>query len=110
MLSWWLDRLLLSQGMPFNSPNTTNTIITDASMEGWGGHCIMPGSGTVLYSSLWTREKCQLHINALALMVVCLTLLYLEHEVLGQSVLIESDNTSGVIHKQAGMSGLQDPQ
>ena len=45
----------------FMSPNTTITM--DASMEGWGGHCLMPGSGTALYSGLWIREECQLHIN-----------------------------------------------
>ena len=40
-LLWWLDRQHLSQGMPFMSPSITITM--DASMEGWDGHCIMPG-------------------------------------------------------------------
>ena len=42
-LRWWSDREHLSQGMPFILPNTTITITTDASMEGWGGHCRMSG-------------------------------------------------------------------
>ena len=36
---WWLDRSHLSQGMSFTFPNTTITITTDASMEGWGSEC-----------------------------------------------------------------------
>ena len=59
-------------------------------MEGWGGHCIEPGSGTALYSDLWTREKHQLHINVLELRAVRLTLVHLEQEVLGQTILIKS--------------------
>ena len=42
--------------MPFMLPNTTITITMDASMEVWGGHCIVPWSGTALYSDLWTRD------------------------------------------------------
>ena len=36
VLLWWSDRQHLSQGMPFIFPNTTITITTDVSMEGWG--------------------------------------------------------------------------
>ena len=34
-------------------------------MRAWwgGGHCIVPGSGTLLYSNRWTRDERQLHIN-----------------------------------------------
>ena len=70
MLLWWSDRWHLSQRMLFMSPNTTITVTTDVSMEGWGGHCIVPRSVTVLYSDLWTRDECQLHINVLELRAV----------------------------------------
>ena len=82
--------------MPFSSPNTTITITMDASMNGCGGHCILPGSGTAVFSNLWTAEECQLHINMLELRAVCLTLLHLEQEVLGQTILIESENMATV--------------
>ena len=49
-----------------------------------------PGSGTVLYSDLWTKDECQLHINVLELRVVRLTLLHLEQDILDQTILIES--------------------
>ena len=65
----------------------------------------MPGSGTALYSDLWTREECQLHISVLELRAVRLTLLHLEQEVLGKMILIESNNTAMVsyINRQGGV-------
>ena len=60
------------------------------SMEGWGGHCQLPGSETAFYSGLRTNTECQLHINVLELWAVCLTLFHL----FSQSVLIESDNVA----------------
>ena len=56
-LRWWLDRHRLSQGMPFTFPDTIITIITDASMERWGSHCIVPRSGMALFSDLWTVDE-----------------------------------------------------
>ena len=72
---------------------------------GVGSHCIIPGSGTALYSDLWTREKHQLYISVLELRAVHLTLLQLEQEVLGQRILIESNNMATVsyINKQEGV-------
>ena len=71
-------------------------------MEGWGGHCRLPGPTTAHYSGLWLKAECRLHINVLELRAVRLMLLHLEQELLGQSVLIESDNTATVsyINKQ----------
>ena len=85
--------------MPITFPNTTITITMDASMEGWGGNCIVPRSGTSLFSDLWSVDKRQLHINVLEFRAVHLTLLHLEQDVLGQSILIESDNTVTVSYK-----------
>ena len=39
-LQRWSVREHLSQGMPFTLPSTTITITMDASMEGWGCHCM----------------------------------------------------------------------
>ena len=70
----------------------------DAGIEGWCGHCIVPGSGTALYSDLWTKDDGHLHINVLELREVHLTLLHLEQDFLGQIILIESDNTATVLY------------
>ena len=104
-LLWWSDRFHLSQRMPFTFPNTTITITMDASIEGWGSQCIVPGLGTALFSNIWSVDKHQLHINVLELRAVCLTLLHLEQDVNGQSILIESDNMATVsyINKQGGV-------
>ena len=91
-LLWWSVREHLSQGMAFSIPNTTITITTDASMEGWGDHCRLPGLTMALYSDLWSRSESQLHINVLKLRTIRLTLLHLEQEISSQTVLIESDN------------------
>ena len=82
--------------MPFTFPNTTIIITTDTSMEGWGSHCIVPGSGMVLFSDLWTADERQLHMNVLELRAVHLTLLHLAQEVLDQTIWIESDNVATV--------------
>ena len=57
------------------------------------------------YSTLWSTMECQLHINVLELSMVCLTLLYLEKELFGHTVLIKSDNTATMscINKQGGV-------
>ena len=111
VLQWWSLREHLSQGMFFSLPSASTTITTDASMEGWGGHCRLPGATMACYSALWSSSECRLHINMLGVRAVCLTLLHLEREIFGQSVLIESNNMATVsyINKQ-GSSGLQYPQ
>ena len=37
-LEWWASRANLTVGCPFLRPDPTMTIVTDASVEGWGGH------------------------------------------------------------------------
>ena len=70
-------------------------------MERWGGHCIVPGSGTALFSNLLTIDEWQLHINVLELRAVHLTLMHLEQDVLGQKILIKSNMaTLSYINKQ----------
>ena len=98
-LQWWLVRKHLSQGMPFSLCIVTITVTTDASMEGWGGHCRLPRLTMALYSSLWSKSECRLYISMLELKVVRLTRLHLEEEIFSQTVLIESDNTASVVHK-----------
>ena len=91
--------------MPILLPSTTITITTDASMEGWVGHCCLPGLTTAVYSAPWSKSERQLHINVLELQAVRLTLLHLEQEILSQTFLTESNNTATVsyINKQGGV-------
>ena len=62
-----------------------------------------------LYSGLWSKSECRLYINVLELKAVRLTLLHLQQEILGQTVLIESDNTATVSYLNREVWS-QDPQ
>ena len=73
-LRWWTERNHVSQEMASTFSTTTITITMDRSMEGWRRHCCVPGSGTALFSNLWTCAECQFHINVLELRAVRLTL------------------------------------
>ena len=109
-MKWWSDRSNQSYGMPFRFLIPTITITTDASMEGWGGHSIVPRSGATLFRRLWTNQECQLNINVLELQVVCLALQHLEQKLR----LIDSNRVwqyiHSTIHQQAGRSCLPEPQ
>ena len=58
----------------------------------------MPGLTKALYSAFWSRPERQLHMNVLELWAVHLTLLHLEQEIFGQTVLIEFDNMATVLY------------
>ena len=68
-LEWWASRANLTVGRPFLRPDPTMTIVTDASMEGWGGHL-----GDWVISGQWPRAWAKHHINWLELQAVWLTL------------------------------------
>ena len=105
-LQWWLVRENLSQGILFSLPTITHHYDYHRCEHGRLGQTLP--TPTVDHSALqWplvnirTPTPCQ-HVE---LREVCLTLLYLEQEIFGQTVLIESDNTASVsyINKQGGV-------
>jgi len=104
-LQWWTVPANLAIGRPFVAPSPTVTVTTDASMEGWGGHALVAGSETALFSDLWSPEERHLHINVLELRAVILTLSRLKHLLRDQTVRIECDNTTTVayINHQGGV-------
>ena len=78
-------------------------------MQEWkdvSGHFRLPGSILALYSALWSKSEYRLNVNVLELRAFRLTLLHLEQEILGQTVLIESNNMARVlyINKQGGVA------
>ena len=77
------------------SPHTV-TVTMDASMQGWGGHAQRLGLHSALFHRLWEPEERLLHINVLDLRAVRLMLRSLGETLLGQVILIESDNTTAV--------------
>ena len=98
-LEWWASRANLTVGRPFLRPDPTMTIVTDASMEGWGGHLsdwVISGQ----WSSAWAKH----HINWLELQAVWLTLQHFLPQVRDTAVDVLTDNSTTVayINKEVG--------
>ena len=104
-LEWWTVESHLCDGTPLQQPPPTLTVTTDASVEGWGGH--LQGSTSVpeLLQGEWSAQERRLHINVLELRAIRLTLMGLTDRVRGQSLLLESDNSTAVayVNKQGGV-------
>ena len=95
----WASPSRLLEGKPFAPPPHRLVISTDTSGQGWGA---------VLHphrvSGVWSKAEASNHINSLKLKAVLLALQNLESHVVGQSVLIRSDNMTVVsfINYQGG--------
>ena len=98
-LLWWQDSTHLSVGMPFFTPEPSVTLITDASLSGWGGHL-----GPHKAAGRWTGQWLQCHINLLELEAVRRSALQFLDHLHGRSVLLRTDNTTVVsyINRQGG--------
>ena len=104
-LRWWLNREILSCGVPISHPDPTVHLLTDASLEGWGAHLEPLG---IMMSGKWSQAEKQLHINNLELMAVSLALRQSLTHVKSQCVMVASDNTTTVsyIRRQGGTHSL----
>ena len=103
-LQWWTCPLNLAQGLPLDPPKPQLTVTTDASKEGWGGHCLIQEE-TLLFSGLWSpHERATCHINLLELRAIRLTLMKLKDSIRGLTVKVECDNTTAIsyLNKQGG--------
>lgn len=98
-LKWWEDPDHLRVGVPFPHPPPNVVITTDASKFGWGAHLL-----DIQVSGVWSRSQRRCHINLLELWAVFLALRRFRRQVIGQSVLVRSDNISVVtyLNRQGG--------
>ena len=98
-LEWWASRANLTVGRPFLRLDPTMTIVTDASMEGWGGHL-----GDWVISGQWSSAWAKHHINWLELQAVWLTLQHFLPQVRDTAVDVLTDNSTTVayINKEGG--------
>ena len=98
-LEWWASRANLTVGRPFLRPDPTMTKVTDASMEGWGGHL-----GDWVISGQWSSAWAKHHINWLELQAVWLTLQHFLPQVRDTTVDVLMDNSTTVayINKEGG--------
>ncbi|XP_064647473.1 uncharacterized protein LOC135500157 [Lineus longissimus] len=102
-LLWWESEDNLMAGDPLHPPEPVVTLITDASLSGWGAHL-----GTQTVSSQWSEQEASLHINLLELKAVLLAIKALLNQIRGKCIRILSDNTTVVsyIRRQGGTQSL----
>jgi len=96
---WWTCRENLVKGVPLATEREEVTLVTDASMTGWGAHL---GSNTV--SGLWSRLETSYHINQLEMLAVERAVKHFVHQIRSCRVNLLSDNTTVVayVNKQGG--------
>ena len=70
-LHWWSHHLTFAPHF-IHTPVVSLTLLSDASLEGWGGT-----DGTTHVGGRWTAEESRVHINVLELHAAKLTLLAL---------------------------------
>ena len=69
-IEWWISNLHSTNGTSIVLPTAKIVIQTDASIKGWGAHCLGQSVG-----GQWTSQESSQHINLLELKAVHLALL-----------------------------------
>ena len=98
-LEWWSVPDHATAGAHIWPPETEITILTDASLDGWGAHC-----ESWALQGIWSTAEQKFHINFLEMKTVLLTLQAWAPRLSGKRILLRSDNTTVVqyINKQGG--------
>ena len=91
---------MLQRGEPYRPPPSQVTVVTDASLSGWGAHVL-----DLSTSALWSPEESSQHINLLELRVIRLALRSFLPSLHGTSVLILKDNTVTMHFVNRGIEG-----
>ncbi|XP_077862457.1 uncharacterized protein LOC144344249 [Saccoglossus kowalevskii] len=102
-LPWWGNLKNLTAGIPMDKAKPTVTLVTDASMTGWGGHC-MDG----IAHGQWNEKQRKFHINRLEMLAVQFSLQSFKKAVKNRAVLIRSDNQTVVayLNKEGGTKSV----
>nr|XP_049703865.1 uncharacterized protein LOC126056144 [Helicoverpa armigera] len=98
---WWAQNIR-NPGRIF-VPEPTMFVSTDASNDGWGIQM-----SDHLLSGLWTEEQLKWHINRKELYTVLVALQESQEVVLGQSIMVQSDNRTVVsyLRNQGGTKSI----
>lgn len=92
-LLWWTNPSNVMKGLSMRPFNTTITLFTDASKEGWGAH-----TDDHTASGLWPEELKPLPINWLELEAIRRALWSFKSMLIGQHVLVMCDNKTAVAY------------
>ena len=100
----WTRREFLNQGKFIWPLQPTVTVTTDASHQGWGGHCM----GHTAFGD-WPRAGPRPHINILEFKAVLLSLQSFLPHIRHRSVLIRTDNVTvaAYINRQGGTHSVR---
>ncbi|XP_059199216.1 uncharacterized protein LOC131979287 [Centropristis striata] len=103
-LRHWRVPSFLTRGVPMGSVLSRKVVTTDASLTGWGG--IHEGRSV---RGVWSVGLQRSHINFLELSAVFLSLKHFLPSLMGQHVLVRTDNTTTVayINRQGGLRSRQ---
>ena len=95
----WLILDWLAAGDAISFPQPEETLFTDASNAGWGGHV-----GSLTANGSWNPTQSSWHINRLELEAVILSLEHFLPRLQNKSVLLNTDNTTVAcyINRQGG--------
>ena len=98
-MKWWSNTANLEKEVPFIEPKHDITVMTDASLQGWGAH-----ANDWFIQGEWTVLEKRRHINELELLAVIRTLEKVGDKLSNKTVLFMIDNTTAVayINKQGG--------
>lgn len=101
-LCWWIDNITTQDRKIFR-PGTDINLYTDASNIGWGCHLNQRCTG-----GGWSSGERSLHINALELKAIFLSLQTFSHELVGKHIRVFCDNTTAINYVNE-MGGTKSP-
>ncbi|KAM7182065.1 uncharacterized protein RBU57_000616 [Macrochelys suwanniensis] len=98
-LRWWLNPWMVGAGVPFQSPQPTLTLVTDASALGWGAHL-----GHLTMQGMWQHHEITLHVNIKELRAIHLACQAFLPRLRDHCVEVLTDNTTAMfyLNKQGG--------
>ena len=107
-LIWWTHPHNVHRGTTIHPPEPQVRILTDASQDGWGGHCLETEKKI---SGVWRPYQRHRHINWLELKAIHLVLQHWCNDLANQTILIQSDNSTAVsyLNKQGGGGKVKAP-
>ena len=102
-LHFWLDRENTRSGVPLRSEEPSATLMTDASLAGWGAHLVQ-GDARLQRAGVWPTGYEGRSINTLELETVLLAIEAFSSELRDKTILILTDNSTAVSYlaKQGG--------
>ncbi len=100
-LSWWGCLHNLMVGDDLHPPSAQVQLVSDASLQGWGAHCM----GEEV-QGVWSSLESKFHINVLELKAIFLAIEHFKLLLKGKIVLILCDNSTAVSYLK-NLGGLR---